>query len=90
MWYPEIGGGGIEAAELLLAHGIDIDQEKFGWTTLHRCAWSGNVQFARFLLEKGANPDIVGTTFNGSHSGTPLQIARARDQAAVVELLARR
>ena len=87
MWYPLMAKEKkLELASLLLDAGIDVDQETKGFTALHRCARAGNLEFARFLIEKGANVNAVGRTFRGPKQ-TPLQAARAAKNKDMAKLL---
>jgi palmitoyltransferase len=85
-WYAAIGGGSIEAAELLLEFGADLDQESLGTTALHWCALRGHLDLARFLVEMGAGIDAVGYKFDRDGQ-TPLQLAQARSQPEAARLL---
>jgi hypothetical protein len=89
MFYPAIGGGNVEAAELLLEHGCQVDQESQGSTALHEAAARGHIELAAFLLEKGATLDAVGYKLDRA-GWTPLQAAQARGQGAMVAFLKER
>ncbi len=86
LWYVSIGGGSVEAAELLLEFGADLEQESRGSTVLHSAAERGQRDLAAFLLEAGADPSPVG--YSEERVGeTPLQIAQRSGHAALVALL---
>jgi ankyrin repeat protein len=83
MWYPAIGRGSVEAAELLLGHGADLEQESGGETALHWAAMRGHPELVRYLVDRGAN--IEGLGYRQDRAGrTPIQLAIAnkRDGAA--------
>ncbi|QDU68149.1 ankyrin repeat domain-containing protein [Engelhardtia mirabilis] len=76
MWYPAIGGGSVEAAELLLEYGADLEQESGGETALHLAAWRGHDELVRYLVQRGARIDAVG--YRQVRAGaTPLDLALA-------------
>jgi len=85
-WYAAIGGGSIDAAELLLEFGADVDQESQMTTALHWAAQRDHVDLARWLIEHGADIDRVGYKF-GRAGHTPLALARERGNDDVVRLL---
>ena len=82
-------GGDIEALELLVAHGADVNQRwaTDGSATLYAILnWSDTPTGARWLLEHGADPDPVFTA-NGE---TPLHVVARRGRAEVAEALVQR
>ncbi|MCA8969886.1 MAG: ankyrin repeat domain-containing protein [Planctomycetes bacterium] len=86
LWYAALGGGSVEVAELLVAHGADVDQESDGVTTLHWCVLREDRDLATWLLEHGADIGAVG--YKWSRRGqTPLELARARKKDAMTKLL---
>jgi uncharacterized protein len=78
--------GNVEAARALLEAGADpnaVSRASFAQVTpLGTAAFAGSADVARVLLEHGADPSITG----GSEV-TPLEVARANEDAALVELL---
>jgi len=86
LWYAAIGGGSVEAAELLLDAGVEVDQESQGTTTLHWAADRGQLDLARFLVERGANVDALGYKFD-RNGHRPLQLALESGQDDMVKLL---
>jgi len=90
LWYPIIGGSGIEAAELLIEYGAEVEDQHFlGTTALHYAALGGQTEMVAFLIEHGADVNRVGRKFGGQ-GVTPLQMAEARKQEAVAKLLRHR
>lgn len=89
MWYTAIGGGRVDAAQLLLDFGANIDQSSRGTTALHWAAARGQLELAAFLLENGANPNARSHTFDRAGL-TPLELAIDREQAAMVAFLRER
>ncbi len=86
MWYPAIGGGNVEAMELLLDYGGDLESERLGQTVLHRAAWAGQAALVDLLVDRGA--DIQAR--QRVDGKTPLDLALEREHAAVAQLLRRR
>lgn len=61
----------LELLEALFDAGWDVDvQDDLGWSFLHRAVWAESFAAVRFLLERGANPNI--RTFDDE---TPLDFA---------------
>lgn len=90
LWYPVIGQGLLEMAELLLARGAEVERQHFlGTTALHFAALGGQVDMAALLLEAGADPERAGRKFEAAER-TPLQLARSRDHDEVARLLRER
>lgn len=86
MWYPAIGGGSVEAAELLLSHGAALEQESGVETALHLAAMRGHLELIRFLVEQGADIEAIG--YRQDRAGrTPLQLALARNREDAARLL---
>lgn len=67
--------GNIPLADLLLAHGAEVDfRDSFEWTPLHNACYHGQLEMVRFLLAHGADPhakeDLDRTTLMyACHSG---------------------
>jgi len=87
MWYAALGGGSVEVAERLARHGVPVDQESTGSTALHLCVGRrDDLELARWLLERGADPEAVG--YKWSRAGeTPLALALAADNPKAAALL---
>lgn len=86
MWYAAIGGGKVEAAELLLEAGVDIGQESQGVTVVHWAARRNHLDLVRFLAERGADLNAVGYKFDRDGQ-TPLAAARDAEHGDMVKLL---
>lgn len=80
----------VEAVEVLLTSGIDLDHiNDLGWTCLLEIVILGDggprhQQVAKMVLAAGANPGLA-----DKDGVTPLAHARKRGQSAVAELIAR-
>ena len=75
--------GRADLAELLLAHGADIQARNAGgFTPLHAAAYSGSTSVASLLLAKGA---VLEDTSNKAHA-SPLMVAADEGRAEVAEL----
>ena len=86
MWYAAIGGGSVEAAELLLEAGAEVDQGSQGTTALHWAAQRDHLDLMAFLVERGAALEQKGYNFDRA-GHTPLQLARLRGRDAAAKLL---
>lgn len=87
LWYAVIGGEKLDMAELLLDAGANPEQQHFlGTTALHFAVLQEQRDMAVLLLEHGADPNRAGRKFS-SDGQTPLQLARQRDNEAMVALL---
>jgi ankyrin repeat protein len=86
LFYAAIGGGSVEAAELLLDAGVPVNQESQGTTALHWAADRGQLDLVRFLAERGADLDAVGYKFD-RNGQRPLQLALESGEADMVKLL---
>ena len=87
MWYPQIAGGQVGLAELLLEFGADVNEHKFGTTCLHKAAHYGQKDLVAFLLEHGANVNTVGQSDFSALRGTPLDWALAGNRVKVAAIL---
>lgn len=87
MWYPQIAGGIVDLADLLLNHGADINQAKQGTTCLHKAAYNGQIDLVKFLLDRGADTERIGKSDFSDLIGTPLDWAKARRRSKVIALL---
>jgi len=96
LWYPVIGGGLLEMAELLLAHGAEVERQHFlGTTALHYAARQGQADMVALLLDHGADAERAGRKFattEAEQAGglTPLQLAAEQEHGDVVSLLRQR
>lgn len=75
------GKGHWEAAELLLAHGADVNRVNSGETPLHLAAGEGQIGMVELLLSRGADVD------GRSNTDTPLSRAAEKGHTQVVNLL---
>jgi ankyrin repeat protein len=72
------------AIDLLVAHGLDVNQPDWrGRTFLHAAAESGDLEAAAAYLKHGADPNVVDVEF----SHTPLGAAARRGKAEMVRFL---
>jgi ankyrin repeat protein len=79
-WAASVGDEAV--IELLLQHGVDINQATSYDTPLHCAVMAGQHQTARFLLSRKANVNA-----SGGCDHTPLHRAVMRDDQEMVELL---
>eukprot|EP01016_Furgasonia_blochmanni_P022270 TRINITY_DN242_c0_g1_i4.p1 TRINITY_DN242_c0_g1~~TRINITY_DN242_c0_g1_i4.p1 ORF type:complete len:501 (+),score=156.77 TRINITY_DN242_c0_g1_i4:65-1567(+) len=74
--------GASEIFSLLVKHGANINgPDSAGWTPLQCAAECGNIDVVKFLLEKGADPNVE------TQSKTALDLAFEHDRWDVVTLL---
>lgn len=75
--------GDVNIAEILIAHGADVNaKDSGGNTALHAAAWAGRDEVIKLLLSKGAEVDPK------RHDGlTPLISAADREHNSTVEIL---
>lgn len=82
-WYPAIAGDSVEAAELLVEFGLDLEGEaQRGVTALHYAARLGRADLVAWWIEAGA--DVDARTRTGD---TPLDLAVRYDRGKVADLL---
>lgn len=81
MLFP-VAGGQPEIAELVYAAGASVNAQPGAMSPLHMAAMIGNAEFARWLLERGA--DKSATDMNGK---SPLEVAIENGQSEVVLVL---
>jgi ankyrin repeat protein len=87
LWYPVIGGGLTEMAELLVGRGARVEQQHYlGTTALHWAVRGGQRDLVAFLIENGADVNRVGRKFDPAGE-TPLQTAMQRGHDEVADLL---
>jgi ankyrin repeat protein len=83
--YAAVWYGHLDAAELLLSHGADVDAvDRSGFTPLMAAASRGDDPAVRFLLEKGAQVSQVSRCGNaldmaiaGGHRSTAVMLTEA-------------
>ena len=81
------GGGNLEALELLLRHGLDVDGIPGGVPPLvHIMEWADNPAGPYWLLEHGADPNLAW----GDAREAPLHVAARRWDVAMAERLVAR
>lgn len=86
-WYPVIGGGNLEMAQLLIDAGAEIErQHHLGTTALHFAARGGQLETSAWLVDHGAEVDRIGRKFDAAGQ-TPLALARQREHQEVADLL---
>ena len=74
--------GDYEAAKILLAHGINVNQKgEEGFTPLHQACLFGHKEIVRLLLENGADP------FARTAGDLPFTTARLSGQHEICELI---
>lgn len=82
--YAARSDNGIEALEILLDEGVDVNEPiQFGDTALAVAASAGAVENTQFLLAQGADIDA-----RGNFGRTPLEAAENNRQAATASLIA--
>lgn len=69
----------------LLSKGCPPDASSCGATPLHRAAYTGSVESCKLLLEAGADPNAIDSSFRDM--GSPLHKAYSIASVTVVELL---
>jgi ankyrin repeat protein len=76
----------VELVKLLIDSGADLESKDktHGVTALHIAALKGNLNMTKILLDKGANPNA-----KSNDGRTPLDLARAKKQKNLEELLLR-
>jgi len=74
--------GDVEAAEVLLAHGADINARgEDDDTPLHRALAGGHLEMVQFLLSRGADPDL-----KDRYGGSPREHLDALDLIKAMRL----
>ena len=87
LWYPVIGGGNLEMAELLMERGAEVEQQHYlGTTALHYAALRGQTEMVQLFIEHGADVQRIGRKFDAAGQ-TPLQMAGTQGHDDVVRLL---
>ncbi|MEO8027954.1 MAG: ankyrin repeat domain-containing protein [Bryobacteraceae bacterium] len=85
LFYPAFGKELTANAEALLDAGADVNMHVLGSSTLHICAQNGHIEFAKLLIDRGAN--VNAKTRRGT---TPLAAAKAAKQEKAAQYLASR
>lgn len=74
--------------EWLVEHGAMLDvTAKYGLSALMLAVVNGHVDVVRLLVRAGANRELTGTGAPGFAGKTALDLARARDERGMVEIL---
>jgi uncharacterized Ntn-hydrolase superfamily protein len=84
LFFPVISGHR-EVAELLFAHGAEVNAGEGGNTPLHGAALRNQTEMAAWLLDRGANVDA--RNYEGK---TPLEVAMKAGHTAIADLLKQR
>ncbi|WP_223233284.1 ankyrin repeat domain-containing protein [Chitinophaga sp. CF418] len=72
----------LDVLQILIKAGADVNaQDDRGFTALHRAAEMGHLEVAKALLAAGADKHVV------AQSHTPISLAEARQEAAMIQLL---
>ena len=80
--------GRAESVAWLVGHGAALDvTAKYGLSALMLAVVNGHVDVVRTLLRGGANLELQGTGAPGFAGKTALDLARARDDRGMVEML---
>lgn len=86
IFYTAVTNGmAVDLAEILLNAGADINASASGRTALHHATAMGRSKLVDFLLQKGANQNIVCTS--PFLYGTPMDIAKQFKRDNIIELL---
>jgi ankyrin repeat protein len=83
MYFPAVVGD-TRIAEIVLAHGADINTGSGGNTALHAAVLFGQPDMARWLLEHGADPNAL-----DYEQKTPEQVATEKGHPEVAEVIRR-
>ena len=76
--------GHAEACALLITHGVELNRQgpHNGYTALHDAVWQSNLAAATVLVQAGAD-----RTIRSKQGQTPLDLAKANKQQALIALL---
>jgi uncharacterized protein len=85
IWYAAIGKPKLDMGEVLLNAGIDINANIMGRSVLGVCASNGCIELTEFFCSKGA--DVNMRSYWSFTPGTPLEIARKKNNDKVAEIL---
>jgi ankyrin repeat protein len=88
-------GGNIDLVKLCLRLGQSVNsQDRFGWTPLHIAAFKKNLDLAKFLIKKGASPNIPSKESYETwehlffpEGFTPIYVAVVNDDQPIMDLL---
>jgi ankyrin repeat protein len=91
-YYPSIGGGDVEAAQLLVDFDLDVNMEgQLGQTGLHWAARAGQDELVEFWLDHGADVNArVRDSHPRSAGATPLDFALRAERSVTSDLLSAR
>jgi len=81
LFFPALTGE-MEIAELLLAHGAEVNAGAGGNTPLHGAAAFGQTEMVRWLLAHGADPQAL-----NYDNKTPFEVAQKNGHHAAADLL---
>jgi uncharacterized protein len=81
-------GGQRQIVECLVGHGAHLNHTaKYGLSALMLAVVNGHAEVVRLLVRAGADPDLRGTGAPGFAGKTALDLAIARDEADMADML---
>ena len=73
----------LEKAKVLIESGTNPNNEdRFGWTVVHQCAWNGDMHLLRLCVQKGAKVNL-----KTKDQRLPVQLAATRGHMTIVRYL---